>query len=477
MIFSSYEFIFLFLPLAWTTYMVLARFSAYRAAMIATIIFSLAFFARWNPPYVLLLISLIVINYAIGKYLFTDTQHRKAALAAGISINLAVLGYFKYTDFMIRNVDGLFGLAIPLQHVVLPLAISFFTFQKIAFLVDVYQGKISKLNFQDYCLFVVFFPQLIAGPIVHYRDLQPQFDVLRWRGPAFENVAVGIGFFLIGLFKKVAIADSVSHYATPIFNSAAAGHEIPFTTAWIAALAYTFQLYFDFNGYSDMAIGLARMFSVRLPYNFNSPYKALSIVDFWHRWHMTLSAFLRQYLYIPLGGNRCGKVRRYVNLMVTMLLGGLWHGAGWTFVVWGGLHGLYLIVNHLWREYVSVSAKLREGRFAPIHTAASWLLTFLCVVLGWVFFRAADFASANLIINGMIGMAGFGPSGSAVADKFLILGGLLALAVWAPNSQEIMDPQPQGRWRSGLVYMGLGVGGYVALMLLHAPTEFIYFRF
>ncbi len=476
MIFSSIEFIFVFLPLAFGTFLLLSRLGWVRAAMIATILYSLVFYAWWNPPYVLLIIALILVNYGLGKYLLARARFRKAVLTAGVGLNLGVLGYFKYTDFFISNADRFLGLALPLQHVILPLAISFFIFQKIAFLVDVYQGKITRLAFLDYCLFVVFFPQLIAGPIVHYRQLSPQFDRLKAFGPSAENIPPGLAYFLIGLAKKVIIADSISHYVSPTFAAAAHGFAVPAGAAWLAALAYTCQLYFDFSGYSDMAIGLARMFSIRLPVNFNSPYKAQSIIDFWRRWHMTLSAFLRDYLYIPLGGNRHGASRRYLNLMATMLLGGLWHGADWTFVAWGGLHGLYLVVNHLWRDHVPLAKRLNQGAAGPYYQAASHLLTFLAVVFAWVFFRATSFSAAGIMIAGMVGANGGQAVSADLISKFAIVGGLCILAMTAPNSQEIVDGDGLKVSR-GLVYAGLGAAGYVAVMLLHAPTEFIYFRF
>jgi D-alanyl-lipoteichoic acid acyltransferase DltB (MBOAT superfamily) len=469
-IFSSYEFIFAFLPIALGSFLLLSRLALFRLAMAGTILFSLFFYAWWNPPYVILIVVLMIFNYGVGKYMLLHQPGRKAALILGIGANLAVLAYFKYADFFIGSVNELGGSGIPLPHVILPLAISFFTFQKIAFLSDIYSGKISRLNFLDYCLFVLFFPQLIAGPIVHYRELKPQFDQLRVSGPAAENVAIGLAFFLIGLGKKVIIADSVARYSTPIFDLAAAGGGVSLAEAWLAALAYTCQLYFDFSGYSDMAIGLARMFSIRLPFNFDSPYKSLSIIEFWRRWHITLSVFLRDYLYIPLGGNRKGPGRRYVNLLMTMLLGGLWHGAGWTFVVWGGLHGVYLVTNHIWRE----AGFLQAWRGRLPYKAGSFLLTFLCVVVAWVVFRADGIHAASTMLHAMV--AGDTNGGHALAPKFAIVAMVLGIALLAPNAQSIVE---QNAWRvpRPAMFTMLGVMGAVALMLLKAPAEFIYFRF
>jgi D-alanyl-lipoteichoic acid acyltransferase DltB (MBOAT superfamily) len=262
-------------------------------------------------------------------------------LASAIAVNLILLGYFKYANFFADNLNHFAGTALPIGQVILPLGISFFTFTQIAFLVDTYQGKVKEFNFVHYTLFVTYFPHLIAGPVLHHKEMMPQFAKRNVCHLNWDNVAVGLSIFVLGLAKKVLIADSLAEFATPIFSAVAAGGQPMLFEAWIGALAYTLQLYFDFSAYSDMAIGISLMFNVRLPMNFNSPYKATSIIDFWRRWHMTLSRFLRDYLYIPLGGSRNGKAQRYLNLMITMLLGGLWHGAGWTFVIWGGLHGFY----------------------------------------------------------------------------------------------------------------------------------------
>ena len=324
-------------------------------------------------------------------------------LAGAIGLNLVLLGYFKYANFFADNLNSFAGTALPIAQVVLPLGISFFTFTQIAFLVDTYQGKVKEFNFVHYALFVTYFPHLIAGPVLHHKEMMPQFAKRNVCHINWDNVAVGLSIFVLGLAKKVLIADSLAEFATPIFSAIAAGGQPMLFEAWIGALAYTLQLYFDFSAYSDMAIGISLMFNVRLPMNFNSPYKATSIIDFWRRWHMTLSRFLRDYLYIPLGGSRHGKFRRYFNLFITMLLGGLWHGAGWTFVVWGALHGVYLMVNHAWRGIKEKMGWGDGGRLAKLGAGA---LTFLAVVVGWVFFRADSFTSAMTMLHGMAGMNG-----------------------------------------------------------------------
>ncbi len=291
----------------------------------------------------------MLFNFLVGNRLVRirrkGYKHSvRGALVVGIAFNLGTLGYFKYFNFFVETANVVFNAGFNFDEIILPLAISFFTFQQITFLVDAYRGKACDYNFLHYALFVTFFPQLIAGPIVHHAEMMPQFLKRKTGGLSNASIAVGGSIFLLGLFKKVVLADNVAAYATPVFAAASAGQELTLIESWGGVLAYTFQLYFDFSGYSDMAIGLARMFGIVLPLNFNSPYKAASIIDFWRRWHMTLSRFLRDYVYFPLGGSLRGRMKRHINLMITMLLGGLWHGAGWTFVVWGGLHGIYLMI-------------------------------------------------------------------------------------------------------------------------------------
>jgi alginate O-acetyltransferase complex protein AlgI len=363
---------------------------------------------------------------------------------------------------------------------------------------------------------VTYFPHLIAGPILHHRETIPQFFRPSTHRPDLDNVAAGLAIFSMGLAKKVLIADTVGMWSTPVFAAAAQGESPSFVAAWGGALAYTLQLYFDFSGYSDMAIGLSRLFNIDLPLNFNSPYKARNIIDFWRRWHMTLSRFLRDYLYIPLGGGRAGAARRYGNLMITMLLGGLWHGAGWTFVVWGGLHGLYLAVNHGWRALRGARADVKPSGFWV--ESASRGLTFLAVVVAWVFFRAGTFDAAIRVLGGMAGLHGYAvptyfaevaramlfvpileDMGWAVSPGWLLAGILAALlsVVWfAPNTQEIMgaysralDPYPPRRprpaagaigWRptpAMAVVTGAILFASLLGLLSETPSEFLYFQF
>jgi len=406
MLFNSYVFIFTYLPVVFFGFYAIGRYS-HNLALLWLTFASLFFYAWWDVRFVGLLLGSIVFNYGagylIGQRLSISTGSPKWLLVSAIVANMILLGYFKYANFFIENLNHLAGTALQIGEVFLPLGISFFTFTQIAFLVDTYQDKVKEYNFIHYTLFVTYFPHLIAGPVLHHKEMMPQFAKPDTCLINLENVAVGLSVFVLGLAKKVLIADSMGDIATPIFNAVSTGGQPMLFESWIGALAYTLQLYFDFSGYSDMAIGLSLMFNVRLPMNFNSPYKATSIIEFWRRWHMTLSRFLRDYLYIPLGGSRHGKGRRYVNLMATMLLGGLWHGAGWTFVVWGGLHGFYLIINHAWRNLKQRLGWGDGGRWSDLGAGA---LTFLAVVVGWVFFRSDNLATALQILSGMSGLNG-----------------------------------------------------------------------
>jgi D-alanyl-lipoteichoic acid acyltransferase DltB (MBOAT superfamily) len=312
---------------------------------------------------------------------------QKAWLIAGICFNIALLIFFKYSDFLIWNFNFTFDTKIPFLHMILPLAISFFTFQQIAYLVDTHKGYVKEQNFIKYATFVTFFPQLIAGPIVHHKEMMPQFyntknNQLRWK-----YFSLGLMVFSIGLFKKVVLADSFAIYANAGFDEAV---KLTLIEAWVASLSYTFQLYFDFSGYADMAIGSALFFNIKLPINFNAPYRALNIQEFWRKWHITLSRFLRDYLYIPLGGNRVHSTRLYINLLIVFLIGGIWHGAGWTFLFWGFLHGAATIIFLLWKRF-------DIGLPRPL----SWFITFNFVNITWVFFRANSWEDAMKVLSGM----------------------------------------------------------------------------
>lgn len=400
MLFNSINFVFLFLPITLIAFYGCKPFLrpsfAVNAPFLVIVCASLIFYSHWFWPNVFVLCFSILLNFYIGK-IFQKVHHRKLCLFLGISFNLLLLAYFKYFNFFVENVTALFGNNNFLITVALPLGISFFTFQQIAYLVEGYRGKIRAESLLEYALFVSFFPQLIAGPIVLYEDLRKQYRGRRFGIFDLNMLVGGISIFAIGLSKKILIADQLSSVSDRVFARADAGLTIQFFEAWAGALAYTYQLYFDFSGYSDMAIGLALMFGLYLPINFTSPYKATSIIEFWRRWHVTLSNFLRDYLYIPLGGGKKGYYRTMLNLLIVMLLGGLWHGAGWNFVFWGFLHGVFLLVNHTYRRYGLLFSNVFSA------TPVAYLLTMISVILAWTFFRAESFQGALNIIDVMFG--------------------------------------------------------------------------
>tara|TARA_A100001037_G_scaffold3769_1_gene3649 strand:+ start:828 stop:2366 length:1539 start_codon:yes stop_codon:yes gene_type:complete len=511
-LFNSFHFILGFLPvvilLTWFATSRIGRTTAIGSLILA----SLFFYGWWNPSFLALLVASVSGNYALGVVLRTLARQKRHLVArivliTGISANLGTIGYFKYAGFLTEIISSLIAIDWTLGAIVLPLGISFFTFQQIAYIVDCAHENVDSHGFFDYALFVTFFPQLIAGPIVYHRDILPQ---IRSGEAAFmfrtSDLGIGAKIFAFGLIKKVVLADGMAVYATPVFEAADAGATLTFIEAWGGALAYTLQLYFDFSGYSDMAIGLGRMFGLRLPINFRAPYKATSIIDFWRRWHITLSMFLRNYLYIPLGGNRHGKSRRWINLMITMLLGGLWHGAGWTFVVWGGLHGAYLCLNHLWRHVARrAGINLKASAAGRV---VSWGVTFLAVVIAWVFFRAETFHGAIGVLYGMAGLNGIilpeawagrlaslpaaltvfglGPTPYFTgAVQVLMTGLILMIALFAPTTQQWVRWQfdggsTVGRWRLGtVVATGFGlIGGYTMIRLfVGGYSEFLYFQF
>ncbi len=519
MLFNSYEFLFVYFPITFAAFFAIGRYSKPLAGL-WLFAASLFFYGWWNPAYVSLLIGSILFNFAMGSAISRE-HHRgrmgraKALLVAAVSGDLALLAYYKYANFFLTNANQFLGTQWHLEAVILPLGISFFTFTQIAFLVDAYRGEVKERNFIHYGLFVTYFPHLIAGPVLHHKEMMPQFAQTQTYRPHWENLAVGLTIFAIGLFKKLVLADGVAPFAAPVFSAASAGENLTLLEAWGGALAYTLQLYFDFSAYSDMAIGLSRMFGIKLPLNFNSPYKAVNIVDFWRRWHMTLSRFLRDYLYFALGGNRKGTTRRYINLMVTMLLGGLWHGAGWTFIIWGGLHGLYLCINHAWSNFRA--SMLGAFRVSPLEKGAAWLLTFVAVVVGWVFFRASDTDSAMVILQGMSGANGLLIPGNWPGAWYLYAGlqklgisaelgaplsqfdpdgvspfwiiALLAIAWWMPNTQELMARHAPALetvaaaprrplWKPSPGW-AVVIGALTAVAMLHLTqvSEFLYFQF
>ena len=506
MLFNSYPFLFLFLPVTCAGFFVIGRWSRSVAAGWLAVA-SLAFYAWWDVRFVPILMLSVLWNFAAGLIILHlrrrgQRQLSMAALAIGVGTDLAVLGYFKYVNFFIATANGALGTTLSPLAVILPLGISFFTFTQIAFLVDTARTEVEEYSFVHYALFVTYFPHLIAGPVLHHREMMPQFGNRRTYVPSFDNFAIGIAYFSIGLAKKCLVADSLAPDASAVFNAAAQGHALGALEAWKGAIAYTLQLYFDFSGYVDMAIGLSAMFGIRLPLNFNSPYKATGIIEFWRRWHMTLSRFLRDYLYISLGGNRNGAARRYVNLMLTMLLGGLWHGAAWTFVIWGGLHGVYLVINHAWSA-IKPQAIL-SCLPANFRHVCSIAVTFVAVVLAWVFFRAADLHAALAMLAAMSGVNGLGgvsPSPANDIDalllalrvpfyvigwKFLLTYPIALFVVFAlPNSQQLVEPELFGRsarvqfaWRPNIAWAAvMAVAVSASVLLFASASEFLYFQF
>ena len=429
MLFNSYEFIFVFLPVTLAGFFLLGL-SSRNLALGWIVAASIAFYAWWRPINVLIIAPSIIVNFVLARWLLSLTADKARAglarlvLVLGIAFNVAFLGYFKYVNFLTTAANDVIGTNFVLTQIILPLGISFITFQKIAFLIDVHGRRIPSFSLRDYCLFVLFFPQLIAGPIVHYREMMPQFQQARCRWDK-EDIAVGLSLFVFGLFKKVVLADGISEHVSPIYETAAAGSEITLFPAWIAAIGFTLQIYFDFSGYSDMALGLARFFGVRLPANFDSPLKATNIIDFWLRWHMTLTRFLTAYLYNPLVlwltrrrmakglpgfGGRAASVGAFFQLLaaptlLTMFVSGLWHGAGYLFILWGLLHGVYLAVNHAWRLFGPRTWSNKET-YDRFMRPTGFVLTFLSVVFAMVLFRSANADAAKELLQGMVGLNG-----------------------------------------------------------------------
>lgn len=489
MLFNSFQFLFLFLPATLLGALLLERWS--RKAFIVWLIgASVVFYGAWNPRFLWILCLSLVLNYAIALLMERSAGNaRRIWLVIGLVWNLGLLGYFKYTNFLGTTIEELTGHDPGWPEVILPIGISFFTFQKIAFIIDSYRGQTASLrSFGRFALFVLFFPQLIAGPIVHHSEFIPQLD--RRRGDRTSDISIGLVVLVLGLIKKLYIADTLALPANVVFNAAAAHGHPGMADAWTGALAYSAQIYFDFSAYSDMAIGLGRMFGFDLPINFTSPYKAASIVDFWRRWHITLSRFLRDYLYIPLGGNRRGENRRRFNLLATMVLGGLWHGAGWSFVLWGFLHGIYLLIAH---AFSALPAGRRMGKSAWWPLAAR-VLTFLAVVIAWVPFRAADMGTTFRMWQGMFGWAGAGGMELLRTAHLVPVAGAFAIAFLAPNIYEIFAWERLGlpspgypatkakpllwKWRWTPVYgVATGIVFAAAVLKLNDVSPFIYFRF
>ncbi|HEK4028648.1 TPA: MBOAT family protein [Pseudomonas aeruginosa] len=493
MIFSSAAFILIYLPIVFFVYFALNKFRLIPAGKIWLVSASIFFYGYWSVDYILLLIASILFNFTVGclispySSIVSIRSYRKPILALSIATNLALLGYFKYANFFIENLNAATGTAFNLHEIVLPLGISFYTFTQIAFLVDSYRGEAKEYDLINYALFVTFFPHLIAGPILHHKEMMGQFRS-RWTWAIrYRNIFSGMLIFSIGLFKKVIIADTFAIWADAGFSSGA-NHD--FFSSWATSLSYTFQLYFDFSGYCDMAIGAALLFNIWLPINFNSPYKALDIQDFWRRWHMTLSRYLRDYLYIPLGGNRCSSSRVYFNLMATFVLGGLWHGASWMFVIWGALHGGALVIHRFWKN-------LGMSMPAPL----AWIVTFLFVNVAWVFFRATSMQDAMTILGGMVDIGSISTAtlsdvptsdlawAGVISDRllqFLPVGvvanslcyGMIAAALVIISQKNSFEISTSGSFNSyKVLYMSILFCIAMYSTLQSTSTVFLYFNF
>lgn len=500
-------------------YLLLRRFAPQEMIVVALISGSLIFYGWWNPCHVWLIVVSIFFNFFLGRQLVILSALGKVTrnlLAFGIISNLSLLFTFKYLAFAIESINSFVPNLVESYALDLPLGISFFTFLQIAYLVDCYRGEAKETSFAPYFLFVTFFPHLIAGPLIHHREMISQFRLKA--ESVWDDLAVGFSIFSVGLFKKLILAQQLAIYADSVFDGAAAGIAPTLIESWIGAFSFAFQIYFDFSGYSDMAIGLSRMFGILMPINFASPYKAKNIIEFWRRWHMTLSRFFRDYLYIPLGGSRSGSVRSFVNLLFVMLIAGLWHGANWKFVLWGGIHGIFLVMCHGW-------IVLRQNLGLHARLLPAWggvLLTFIAVVIAWVPFRAESIAIAQLILDGMMGLNGvtlpihyaqllggavehlseFGITFGALTSygggvQLLWIAGCLVFVWVLPNTQELfrfnrpalvilgqnycLDASPKWlAWTPNLtcgVVVGLLTAYLFFLAIQGNPGEFIYFKF
>jgi alginate O-acetyltransferase complex protein AlgI len=502
MLFTQFEFIFVFVPITLFGYFNISKILPQPAAQVMWLAAaSLIFYGYWDVRFVPIIAASTVANYLFGRAVSASPPGsfiRNALLINVISANLLALAFFKYTNFGISTYNALTGSKFENLPIVLPLGISFFTFTQIAYMVDVYGGYKSERNFLKYILFVTYFPHLIAGPILHHSEMMPQFGAEANRRFSAERFAVGITIFAIGLFKKIVIADGFALIATPVFARAATG-DLAFHDAWYGALAYALQIYYDFSGYSDMAIGLSTTFRISLPFNFDAPYKSQSIIEFWRRWHISLSRFLRDYLYIPLGGNRRGRLVRNVNLAATMLLGGLWHGAGWTFVIWGALHGIYLAINHSWVHLIKRVPRLARFSTTRSYAIIALLLTQLCVVVAWVFFRATSFEASIRMLSAMfrIGASNLSRYTSLVDHSSLAAIGIgYLICLLLPNVNDLFRDLNVGlsiydnrrswsiaqlRWEPKAVWALASVGllaiGLFVMLISGDVSPFLYFQF
>ena len=469
MLFSSYEFLFCFLPITIIGYYLILNAKKVNMARVWLVIASLFFYGWFNIKYLPIIIISILINFVIGKCIKKEDKYKKIYFIIGSIFNVGLLCYFKYYDFFVENVNILFKTNWTLKHLLLPLGISFFSFQQLSYLIDVYKGETKDYSLLNFSLFVTFFPQLIAGPIVLHSEIMPQFDDKEKQKLNWDNIASGIFMFSMGFFKKLVIADSFAIWATNGFDSISS---LTFYQAWFISLSYTIQIYFDFSGYSDMAVGIGKIFNIDLPANFLSPYKAPSISEFWRRWHITLGRALSTYVYKPLGGNRKGRVKTYINLLLTFLVSGLWHGAAWTFVFWGLLHGIASVIDRLFRD-----------NNWKINKYVSWILTFMFVNCAWVFFRATTFERAFEILTamfsvpsgGVLNMAGIITNGSIIIIGLVYILLVISLVVTLSfkNTYELAETFDYTTINTVYVVILMVVG----ISFMPRISPFIYFNF
>jgi D-alanyl-lipoteichoic acid acyltransferase DltB (MBOAT superfamily) len=486
MLFNSYFFILVYFPVTLGIYFALNRRKLTVASRVWLAAASVFFYAWWNIVYLPLILGSIAFNYAVGVSISRCAKRaaasRKGLLIFGVAVNLSLLAYFKYYNFFVSNLNHLASTRLSILNIILPLGISFFTFTQIAFLVDTYKSTAKEYSFLNYVLFVTFFPHLIAGPIIHHKEMMPQFDSLRNKLLNRRNIFAGLFLFSAGLFKKLVLADTFALWAGYGFNQV---RDLTMIEAWLVTLSYAFQLYFDFSGYTDMALGSSLFFNIKLPCNFNSPYKSVNIQDFWRRWHMTLSRFFMNYLYIPLGGNRSGLSRTCFNLLATFIIGGIWHGAGWLFILWGALHGIANVVYRYWSRL-----NIR------MHALVAWFITFNFVSFTWIFFRSKNLAVASNIISSMFNpsKAGIGAFLRGPGEGHASIGAMFGLSQASPpinmltlvfiaagffivtgsrNSNEIaVRVEPGYKWA---VISGLLFG--ISMLFISRTSEFLYFQF
>ncbi|SKA67203.1 MBOAT family O-acyltransferase [Desulfobaculum bizertense] len=465
MLFNSLEYLFFFLPLVLALFYILRNTVSYRAAKLWLVFASFAFYSYWKPEHLPLILASICINFSFAKGLCSAKLRpaaRKLLFLTGCAFNLLLLCYFKYLGFILENIPLTTDLS-SFSKIILPLGISFFTFQQIAYLADCYASPSEEYSFSDYCLFIAFFPQLIAGPIVHHKEMMPQFEDSSASQTLWTNMYSGLFFLSLGLVKKLGIADSFATIANAGYS---APDSLNFLTAWGTSLSYTIQLYCDFSGYTDMAIGSALLFGIRLPINFNSPYASLDIQDFWRRWHITLGRFLRDYIYIPLGGSRKGFTRTLCNLFLTFLIGGLWHGAGWTFILWGAMHGAALVIHRIWKA---------AGHTMP--KACAWLVTFFFVHCAWVIFRAPTVQDAFTVLHKMILPTDIHLAPLSSAQLWILPALLYVLFdTFFKNSQRLEHKLSPRLLNTAVILVLFWCGAGFLLQQNHF-SEFLYFQF